>query len=342
MIRLPTFEYRAARSIDEALTWLGEASGAAAENGEKDPEARVMLMAGGTDVLPNMKHRIFTPQVVVGLRGVRALRGITDDSGQGTRIGAGVSLAEIAASPVIRGRIPALAQAAESVSTPQLRHMGTLGGNLCLDTRCQYYNQSEDWRRGNDFCMKRSGDVCRVAPKSSRCYAAFSGDVAPALLALGAEVELLGPQGLRRLPLAEFYVDDGMNWLALGADELLVAVTVPLVADRASAYEKIRVRGAIDFPLAGVAVVLRREGDAIAELRVACTGVSSRPELIAGLDELLGRPLDDAALATMERHLKRGIQPMETTLASVPWRRRVTPALAKRLVRRLWDEAKHP
>ncbi|WP_246262340.1 4-hydroxybenzoyl-CoA reductase subunit beta [Aromatoleum evansii] len=297
------------------------------------------FIAGGTDLLPNMRRGLTGAEVLIDLGGVDEIRELRRD-GDVLRIGAGVTLATLSADPTVVARLPALAQAALAVAGPTHRRAATLGGNLCLDTRCQYYNQSEDWRRGNDFCMKRSGDVCRVAPKSSRCYAAFSGDVAPALLALGAEVEVLGPQGLRRLPLADFYIDDGMAWLALGPDELLVAVMVPLVAGRTSAYEKIRVRGAIDFPLAGVAVALRRDGELIGELRVACTGVSSRPEFIAGLDELVGKPLDDAALATMERHLKRGIQPMETTLVSVPYRRRATPLLAKRLVRRLWEEAR--
>nr|NMG00404.1 4-hydroxybenzoyl-CoA reductase subunit beta [Aromatoleum toluolicum] len=301
------------------------------------------FIAGGTDLLPNMRRGLVGTEVLIDLGGVGELAEMRHElchNRDTLRIGAGVTLATLAADATVVSSLPALAQAALAVAGPTHRRAATLGGNLCLDTRCQYYNQSEDWRRGNDFCMKRSGNICRVAPKSNRCYAAFSGDVAPALIALGAEVELLGPQGLRRLPLADFYVDNGMNWLALGPDELLVAVTVPLVPARVSAYEKIRVRGAIDFPLAGVAVALRRDGDLIGELRIACTGVSSRPEFIAGLDELVGKPLDDAVLAVMERHLKRGIQPMETTLASVPYRRRATPALAKRLVRRLWDEAR--
>ena len=297
------------------------------------------FIAGGTDLLPNMRRGLVGAEVVIDLAGVGEIKEMRHE-GDSLRIGAGVTLATIAADALVRSRLPALAQAALAVAGPTHRTAATLGGNLCLETRCQYFNQSEHWRQANQYCMKLDGDTCRVAPKSSRCYAAFSGDVAPALLALGAEVELLGPQGVRRLPLAEFYVDDGMRWLALGPDELLVAVSVPLVAGRASAYEKLRVRGAIDFPLAGVAVVLRRDGGRIAELRVACTGVSSRPEFLAGLDELTGQPLDDAAFAAIERAIKRGTQPMETTLVSVPYRRRATPVLAKRLVRRLWDEAK--
>ncbi len=297
------------------------------------------FIAGGTDLVPNMRRGLVDADVVIDLGNVGEMREL-QRSGDTLRIGAGVTLATLAADPTVGARLPALAQAALCVAGPTHRTAATLGGNLCLDTRCQYFNQSESWRQGNHYCMKLAGDTCRVAPKSSRCYAAFSGDVAPALLALGAEVELLGPQGIRRLPLAELYVDDGMRWLALGADELLFAVTVPLVAGRLSGYEKLRVRGAIDFPLAGVAVALRRDGDAIGELRIACTGVSSRPEFVGGLDTLAGQPLDDAALEVIERQIKRAIQPMETTLVSVPYRRRATPVLAKRLVRRLWDEAK--
>ncbi|WP_241762843.1 4-hydroxybenzoyl-CoA reductase subunit beta [Aromatoleum aromaticum] len=296
------------------------------------------FIAGGTDLVPNLRRGLVDAEVVIDLTGVGEMREL-QQQGDMLRLGAGVTLATLAADATVRTQLPALAQAAAAVAGPTHRASATLGGNLCLETRCQYFNQSESWRQGNDYCMKLAGDTCRVAPKSSRCYAAFSGDVAPALLALDAEIELLGPQGIRRLPLAEFYVDDGMRWLALGADELLFAVTVPLVAGRVSGYEKLRVRGAIDFPLAGVAVALVRDGDTIGELRLACTGVSSRPEFVGGLDWLAGQPLDAAAFAVIARQIKRTIQPMETTTVSVPYRRRATPVLAKRLVGRLWDEA---
>ncbi len=182
MMRLPKFEYRAARSVEEALEWLGAFAPAV----DKDPEARAMLMAGGTDVLPNMKHKVFTPKVVVGLRGVAALRGISYDPERGLRLGAGVRLSEVAASAVIQQRYPALALAAASVSTPQLRQMGTIGGNICLDTRCNYYNQSEFWRGAREFCLKKGSDICRVAPNGTGCYAVSSCDTAPVLIAFGA------------------------------------------------------------------------------------------------------------------------------------------------------------
>src|SRR5579871_468659 len=223
MMRLPKFEYRSARTVEEALGWLGEFEGSV----DKDPEAQAMLMAGGTDVLPNMKHRIFTPQVVVGLRAVSALRGIVYNEEQGLRIGAGVTLTEIAGSPVVRAHYPALAQAAEVVSTPQLRQMGTIGGNLCLDTRCNYYNQSEFWRKARDYCLKKGSDVCRVAPNGAGCYAVSSCDTAPALIALGATVRIASRKGERELSVADLYSDDGIRPVHLHDGEVLTDVLLP-------------------------------------------------------------------------------------------------------------------
>ncbi len=292
-------------------------------------------LAGGTDLLPNMRRGLITAPVVIDLGGVPELGGLREEP-HGLWIGAGVTLAALALHPAAQGRLPALAQAAASVAGPTHRASATLGGNLCLDTRCRFFNQSEAWRSANGYCMKLGSDTCRVALKSSRCFAAYCGDLAPALLVLGAEAELLGPGGGRRLPLAACFRDDGMAWLALAPDELLLGVRVPFADGWRSAYEKVRIRGAIDFPLAGAAVALRREGERLAGLRVALTGVSSRPESIA-LDELAGQPLNDAAMAILERQVARGTKAMETSLIDVPYRRRITPILAKRLVRRLWE-----
>ncbi len=300
------------------------------------PDSR--FIAGGTDLLPNMRRGLLAPDVLIDLGRLGVLREFRQHGDQ-LRIGAGVSLAALAASPCVRQRLPALARAALAVAGPTHRTVATLGGNLCLDTRCQYYNQSEPWREGNNFCMKHAGATCRVAPKSERCYAAFSGDVAPALLALDATVEILGVQGARRLPLRELYRDDGMAWLALAADEMLLAVEVPLVDGWVSTYEKITVRGAIDFPLAGVALALRRDGDVIGALRIACTGISSRPELIDGLEDLAGKALDESSFALIDKRIRRCTQPMETTVVNVAYRRRVTPVLSKRLLQALWTQS---
>ena len=293
-------------------------------------------IAGGTDLLPNLRRGLGSPTAVIDLGAIAELTEIAEQ-GNALRIGSGVSLARIAAHPAVTARLPALAQAAASVAGPTHRAAATLGGNLCLDTRCSYYNQSEAWRAGNNYCMKRDGDGCRVAKKSKRCYAAFSGDVAPALIALNAEVEILGTDGLRCQPLIELYRDDGMQWLTLAPGELVVAVTVPLDDAWRSAYEKVRVRGAIDFPLAGVAVALRREGGLLTGLRIALTGVSSQPLAIDGLNALFGKPLDAAALDAISEQADLANRSMKTTLVDVLYRRGVSLVLAKRLTQRLWD-----
>ncbi|MBK9350924.1 MAG: 4-hydroxybenzoyl-CoA reductase subunit beta [Sulfuritalea sp.] len=293
-------------------------------------------IAGGTDLLPNLRRGLASPAAVIDLGAIAELTEIAEQ-GNALRIGSGVSLARIAAHPAVTARLPALAQAAASVAGPTHRAAASLGGNLCLDTRCSYYNQSEAWRAGNNYCMKRDGDGCRVAKKSKRCYAAFSGDVAPALIALNTEVEILGADGSRRQPLIELYRDDGMQWLTLAPGELVVAVTVPLDDAWRSAYEKVRVRGAIDFPLAGVAVALRREGGLLTGLRIALTGVSSQPLAIDGLNALFGKPLDAAALDAISEQADLANRSMKTTLVDVLYRRGVSLVLAKRLTQRLWD-----
>ena len=295
------------------------------------------FLAGGTDLLPNIRRGLATPDLLIDLSEASELKEFVETAGS-LRIGAGVSLATVAGDARVRRLFPGLAQAALAVAGPTHRVAATLGGNLCLDTRCQYYNQSEPWRESIDYCLKLEGDTCRVAPKSARCYAAFSGDVAPALLVLDATVEILGPAGPRRLPIRDFYKDDGMAWLDLGPDELLVAVEVPLAEAWRSAYDKLRIRGAVDFPLVGVAVALKREGGSIAGLRVACTGVSCRPELIDGLEPLMGKSLDDADLAVLDKRLLKCTQPMETTVVSVPYRRRAMPLLARRVLAGLWSD----
>jgi 4-hydroxybenzoyl-CoA reductase subunit beta len=293
------------------------------------------FLAGGTDLLPNMRRGLVQPDTLIDLGGVAELRGITQDA-KSLRIGAGTTLEQLAAHPLLRA-YPALAEAALAIAGPTHRAVGTVGGNLCLDTRCQFYNQSDSWREANNFCMKLAGDTCRVAPKSDRCYAAFSGDLAPALMVHGAVAEIAGRSGLRHSPLAEIYADDGIAYLTLAPDEMLVAVRVPLAAGVRSGYQKIRVRGALDFPLAGVAVALRHSNGQLDELHVAATGADSRPLLINGLDALIGIPLNDA-LAQLDKLLRKQVGPMETTLTPAAYRRRVLPVLARRVIKRLLEE----
>ena len=238
----------------------------------------------------------------------------------------------------MRGAIAALAEAARTVAGPGHRSVGTVGGNLCLDTRCVFYNQSAWWRAANAYCLKRGGDVCHVAPQGKHCHAAFAGDLAPALLALDAEVELVAGRGVRRIPLADLYRDDGAAHLTLACDEVLARVFVPASpAGLASGYRKARTRGAIDFPLAGVACALALRGNALSTLRIALTGTNSRPIVLDGTAAFLGRPIDDATLAALRKLVQKQASPMRTTVTSSDYRRQVAAVLAQRLVRELGE-----
>jgi len=301
-----------------------------------DPAAK--LIAGGTDLIPNIRRGIAAPAKVIDLNGVAEIADI-EAAGDGLRVGAGVTLAALIDSEEVRARYPAVVEAAASIAANSHREVGTLGGNLCLDTRCVFYNQSEWWRRSNDYCLKSRGEVCHVAPKGSHCFAAFSGDLAPALIVYGAVVELISPAGPRTIPLTDMYRDDGLDHLALRDGEILVAVTLPTPADGFhAAYAKSRVRGAIDFPLAGVAAGLSRNGDVVSDLRVALTGTNSMPLLLDGTDDLVGKALDDAALDHLVNLIPKQIQPMTSTFSPPGYRRRVTANLVRSVVHRLYTD----
>src|SRR6266852_5886400 len=242
MLRLPPFRYLAPSSLDEAAQML-------VQEGDQ-----AMLVAGGTDLYPNMKRRQFTPPVLIGLRNIAALKNIGGSPEQGFRLGAGVTLTTLAEHPAMLEHYHALATAAGSVSTPQLRNMGTIGGNLLLDTRCNYYNQTEFWRQSIGYCMKKDGDICLVAPGSPRCWAISSADTAPVLVSLGASVCLVSARGERVIPVHELFRDDGMNPYTMEKDELLTEILLPPADGRRSVYLKLRRRGSFDFPILGVAV----------------------------------------------------------------------------------------
>ena len=320
MESLPNFSLLRPRSIAEAVA-------ARAGAGE------IRFLAGGTDLLPALRHGLMQASTLIDLSNVAELRGITSDR-DGVRIGAGTTIQELSGHPLVARDYPAVAEAAVAIAGPTHRAVGTVGGNLCVDTRCRFYNQSEPWRTANNFCMKLAGDVCRVAPKADRCYAAYSGDLAPALIAHAAIAEIIGPAGLRHAPLADVFTDDGIVYLTLAPGELLVSVRLPAAPGWRSGYEKIRTRGAIDFPLVGVAVALRCENGKLRELRVVVTGTDSCPLSIVGLDDLCALPLDEA-LTRLDKLVRKQVGPMETTLAPATYRRRVVPVLARRLINRL-------
>src|SRR5437868_9838804 len=266
MLRLPPFRYLAPKTVEQAAQMR-------AQEGEQ-----AMLVAGGTDLYPNMKRRQFTPQVVIGLRASPALRSISGSPEQGMRVGAGVTLSTLAAHAFIQQHYPALATAAGDVSTPQLRNVGTIGGNLLLDTRCNYYNQTEFWRHSIGYCMKKDGDVCLVAPGSPRCWAISSADTAPVLVSLGATVRLVSVRGERIIPVQNLFRDDGMHPYTNAADEILSEVILPPAAGWQSIYLKLRRRGSFDFPILGVTVALRPAADGtVVDARITLGAVASHP-----------------------------------------------------------------
>jgi 4-hydroxybenzoyl-CoA reductase subunit beta len=315
---LPEFTLQRPRSLEAAVKLAAE------------PGAR--LVAGGTGLLPNLRLGIGAPRMLVSLDGVSELSRIEPVNGE-IRIGACVSLREISESR----KLPAvLREAARSVAAPGHRAIATVGGNLCLDTRCLYYNQSEQWRRSNGYCLKHGGDTCHVAPQGKQCRAAYSGDLAPALMVLDAEVEVAGPAGSKTIPLKELYRDDGASCLALEPGEIVAAVRLPASSPGLrSAYAKVRARAAIDFPLAGVAIALAMQGRRLAHLRVALTGTNSKPFSLQGVDELLGeRPLE-ALGAALAKLVQKQAGPMRTTNTAADYRRQAAAAAAARLVTRL-------
>jgi 4-hydroxybenzoyl-CoA reductase subunit beta len=319
---------------------LAEAVAARAAN----PTAR--CLGGGTDLVVNIRRGIETPPLLIDMTGIAELKAIRADA-EALELGSAVTLAALAAHPGIAAHYPVVAEAAHSIAGPTHREMGTLGGNLCLDTRCIYYNQSDWWRSANDHCLKTTGTMCHVAPKSRGvCFATFSGDLAPALLTLDAEIDLLGPGGSRRLPLADLYIGharhggsggDGKNYLALRAGEIVARVRAKGDPRRRSGYDKLRIRRSIEFPVVGVAASLRREGGALAELRVAFTGTNPRPVLLDGTDRLCGGPLDDRVFAGLDALVRDQIMAMKTTFTPGHYRRRMAGVLAKRLVTRLFN-----
>jgi 4-hydroxybenzoyl-CoA reductase subunit beta len=308
MMRLPWFEYRAPKTVAEAARILA---------GE-GPNA--MLIAGGTDLLPNMKRRQMAPKVLVSLSGIAELRT------NGTTYGAGLTLTQIVNSNAPK----ALKQAAHQVATVHLRNMGTLGGNLCLDTRCNYYNQNYEWRKAIDFCLKKDGDICWVATASKRCVAMSSTDCAPALMALGARVKLVSALGEREVALEDFYNNDGIDYLKRRADEILTEVKIP--PTQASCYWKLRRRGAFDFPVLGVAAAIDVSGNT----RIALGAVASRPFLVEKAGEFLkGKKLTDEVIDAAAKMVASRAKPMDNADLDLYWRKDVAAEFARYALREL-------
>jgi len=320
MLRLPPFRYLAPRNLDEAARMLaGEGS-------------QAMLVAGGTDLYPNMKRRQFTPPVLIGLRQVAALKQISGSPEQGYRLGAGVTLTTIAEHPALQEYYPALTMAAGSVSTPQLRNMGTIGGNVLLDTRCNYYNQTEFWRQSIGYCMKKDGAICLVAPSSPRCWAISSADTAPVLISLNAQARLVSVDGERVIPLRELYRDDGMQPYTKADNEILSEIILPPSAGWRSVYLKLRRRGSFDFPLLGVAAALRFADDGtVADARLTLGAVASHPvEASEAAASLIGQRLTPDLIASVAALAAKRARPLDNADLTINYRKQVTPIYIRR------------
>ncbi len=311
MMRLPKFRYFAPSSVKEALR---------IKAGEGPDSAWV---AGGTDLYPNMKRRQQTPKVVIGLSRIAAL-GRLRVGDAGAVVGAGVPLSAIERHRRVRRAFPALVRAVEEISTPPLRNMGTLGGNVLLDTRCNYYDQNYEWRQAIDFCMKKDGAICWVAPGSPKCLAVQSADSVPVLIALGARAVLVSPDGEREIPLEELYVNDGIHYLTKRPEELLTEIRVPK-SDRRATYRKLRRRGAFDFPVLSVGASARFDGERVAEARIVLGGVASAPVRASAAEAILsGRPLDAGTIAEAAAAAAGPSRPMDNTDFSFLWRKEMT------------------
>lgn len=322
MMTLPELVVLRPQSVAEALEAL-----------RQNPGARVL--AGGTDIVPNLKYGMYETRQLVALRGLsRELRYVRDER-EGLRLGALCTIDELAASEAVRARAPALADACAQIAGPQLRRMGTLGGNLCLDTRCVYINQSHFWRSALGFCLKKDGTVCHVVAGGKRCVAAASNDTAPVLLALDASVRIASPRGDRTVPLRDFYLPDGVHNTALEPDELLVeAVIPPRSFPRKQAFAKLRMRAAIDFPALNLAVALEVEQGTVGSVSLAVSALAARPALIKGLEDLQGRPADRRLAEELGRRAHKQCRPLTNIAVDPQWRRDVLPVLVRRTVLR--------
>ncbi|NLG61782.1 MAG: 4-hydroxybenzoyl-CoA reductase subunit beta [Candidatus Cloacimonetes bacterium] len=324
MLRLHSYAYERPESLEEALRIIAANPGSA------------MSIAGGTDLMPNMKHQLFTPKRLVALRQIPELHGIHVENNE-LVIGAAETLTTLSRHPLVRKHAPSLARAAGLVAGPQLRNMGTIGGNLCLDTRCTYYNQTYFWREALGFCLKKDGDVCHVTKVGKKCVAAHSADTPPALMTIGGVVDLASVEGERSLPVSEFFVADGMENTLRGWNELVTRVRVPLPKPGTRAtYVKLRQRASIDFPLLSIAVAGDFEGDVVQDLRIVVSALGSRPRQLSGLEKIVaGQRLTDEVVDAVAERAFAQCHPLENIIVDPEWRRAMVPVYVKRALAEL-------
>jgi 4-hydroxybenzoyl-CoA reductase subunit beta len=322
MLRLPEFEYHRPETVADAVRLLRELGETA------------MAVAGGTDVIPNLKHRLHEPRHLVSLRGIQELRGVAVQDDE-LVIGAGETLAALAGDPLVRRHAPALADAAGQVAGPQLRGAGTLGGNLCLDTRCTYYNQSYFWRRSLGFCLKKDGDTCHVTQVGRKCVAAHSADTPPVLWVMGAVADMASMDGERAVPVEDFFVADGIQNTVRQPHELVTRIRIPVQADGTrTGFRKLRPRNAIDFPVLNMAVAVALEpDDTIHRIRLVVSALGSRPREVTGLEEVQGALLYDEAMTIVAGRAHQQCRPLTNIIVDPEWRREMVPVYVRRLLR---------
>ena len=316
---LSEFQLARPRTLPDALKQLAEHPG------------KIRVLAGGTDLLPSMRQKLFEPEHVLDLRQIAELKGIRETE-QGIEIGALTTLHEIEHSVILAKNYPVLTEAAKTVASPLIRHMGTIGGNICLDTRCLWYNQSLTWRKSCGFCIKKDGDLCHVAPGGTKCWAAFSADTPPALLCLNAEVQVSSVAKTRRIPLLDFYTGEGDNYRRLQPSELVTKIILPRsTAGYRGTYRKLRVRGSIDYPLAGVAVAVKRSNGHVEDIQIALTAVNPAPVLVEGLNALLRNgKIDELAAEHAGELAARTAKPLTTSALTPEYRREMIRIFTKR------------
>ncbi len=319
MMRLPAFAYHAPNSAREVVEILaGEGPSAS-------------IVAGGTDLFPNMKRRHQTPKTLVSLQDVDELRGVSWQSDGSLRIGPGEILRALERDADIGNRLPALVAAVRSISTPVLRNMGTIGGNLCLDTRCNYYNQNYEWRRAINFCLKCDGDTCWVAPGSKVCWAVNSSDTAPVMMALGAKLRLISPRGTREVDAQDFFQNDGIDYLAKKPDELLTDIEIPDQGKSRSVYLKLRRRDAFDFPVLGVAARIELDGEVVKNADIVINAVSPAPTRANASEKaLIGKKMSDDVLAEAALLAYKPSKPLDNTDFEYAWRKKMVKVYVRR------------
>ncbi|NIR44673.1 MAG: hypothetical protein GWN99_10240 [Gemmatimonadetes bacterium] len=330
MLRLHPYVYHRPKSLKEAVDLLREHAG------------DVLPIAGGTDLVPNMKHGLFTPGHLVALKGIDELHGIEERDGE-LLIGAAATLTEVASNYLVREHFPALAEAAAGIAHPMIRNQGTIGGNICLDTRCTYYNQTYFWRKALGFCLKKDGDVCHVVKGGTKCVAAHSADTPPMLIALGATVDIASAEGARSVPLADFFVGDGIWNRRLEPHELVTAVRIRLPEKPIrTLYTKVRERKSVDFPILSIALAATvRDPDVLESIDLVISALGAKPRAIGGLDKIAaGKRLTAEVIEAIAEQAHRQCHPLDNIIVEIEWRRAMVPVYVRRALQDLLENGR--